>query len=364
MLSRFFFSKKVDICFACTSPIDEVWIRSSAISSYLRGISVEVVICAPLQKCPIEVIDLYENIGINLVYGVSLAAAARRRCELVVTASSGLDRKIFPTRAKKFIHMPHSLASLHMIYPEGAFDGYDILFAAGPHHCTEFLALAANRKLDNRKTYPIGYGKLDVLNEGLSTIPDSKYQSKLILLAPSWGNDNLLDLCGVDLAVELANAGFQVVVRPHPLFFLDKASVIDDLRSLQSRNTNIRLESPFEGDNAIYHADLLVGDFSGIGFEFAALRRLKVVSVDVGLKIANLNWESLGIQPVEIAYRSCLGPVVAPDLDAILDAVFLCIDSEDKLSDKAISSFLYGKPGDCDKKAVVELEHLLNENSV
>ena len=63
--------------------------------------------------------------------------------------------------------MPHSLSSLHMIYPEDAFDGYDLIFSAGPHHCDEFREITKARGLKNFGTVPIGYGKLDVLRQEL-----------------------------------------------------------------------------------------------------------------------------------------------------------------------------------------------------
>jgi hypothetical protein len=162
------------------------------------------------------------------------------------------------------------------------------------------------------------------------------------------------------LADALAGAGFDVVIRPHPLFFLDKAPVLNDLKALQERLPNVRLESPFSGDDAIFDADVLVGDYSGIGFEFAALRRRPVVSVDVGLKVANPRWESLGLQPVEVACRSCLGPVVRPDVDVIVEAVRQCAGPGGHVTDEAVSGFLYGQPGECADRAADELQQLLS----
>jgi YidC/Oxa1 family membrane protein insertase len=350
----------VEIVFVCSSPIDEVWIRSTAMASHSRGMRVELAICGHREHCSVEVLNFYRDIGIKVICGISISSAARCRCELAVTASSGLDRRIFPTRAKKFIHMPHSLASLHMIYPPDAFDGYDILFAAGPQHEAEFAAIAASRGLEHRRSFAAGYGKLDVLAERQAARAPRPEQLPLILVAPSWGSDNLLDRCGVALAGALVDAGFDVVVRPHPLFFIENAPVIGDLTALQQRMPNVRLESPFDGDDAIFDADVLVGDYSGIGFEFAALRRRSVVSVDVGLKVVNTTWQSLCLQPVEVACRSRLGPVVPPDVEAIVDAVKRCTGSESQITDEAVSSFLYGQPGECADRAAAQLQRLLS----
>lgn len=359
MIFGFSFRSERDVLFVSSSPVDEVWIRSTALRCHAEGLKVEVVMCGDRHHCPDHVLALYRQAGIKVRVGLGLATAARIRCRLAVTASSGLDREIFPTRARRFIHMPHSLASLHMIYPAEAFDGYDVLFAAGPHHEAEFAAIARARGLGPRKAYAVGYGKLDVLAQQLAGRSARATRRTRVLLAPSWGPDNLLDRCGVDLARALLTAGFDVVVRPHPLFFLDRAPVLDAIRAAAQREAGLRLESPFAGDDAIFDADVLVGDYSGIGFEFAALRGRPVVSVDVGLKVANPAWRDLGLDPVEIACRRHIGPVVSPVVNDIVTGVQRAVNDGSGVSSDALAHFLHGLPGDCANRATARIHELL-----
>lgn len=353
------------ILFLSSAPIDEVWTRSTALACRRAGREVEVALCGEATPAGAQAVRLYEQAGISARQGMTFADAARAPCAVAVTASSGLEREIFPTGARTFVHMPHSLASLHMIYPAGAFDGYDVLFAAGPHHEREFAALAAARGLPGRRCYPIGYGKLDVLADESSRRPrpEGTATAPRVLVAPSWGPDNLLDRCGVPLALALADAGCEVVVRPHPLFFLDRLPVLADLQALAARDTRIRIESPLDGDGAMYEADVLVGDYSGTAFEFAALRRKQVVSVDVGLKVANPDWERLGIDPVEVALRPALGPVVPPQPQAVVAAVVEVLKSGASATrEDAIQCFLHGRPGECGERASRVLDQLLKEH--
>ena len=348
-----------DVLFVSTSPIDEVWTRTTAIRCHAAGLSVEVAICGGGGRDN-ALVEPYRSVGIPVRVGVSLAAAAGMRCAMVVTASSGLNRRILPTRAKLLVHMPHSLASLHMIYPADAFDGYDVLLAAGPQHEAEFDAIAAARGLVGRSARAAGYGKLDVLAHcAVQRAPYSR-QPPCVLLAPSWGPDNLLDRCGVPLATALAEREFDVVLRPHPLFYVERAPVLDAVAALSNRHPRVRLESPFDGDDAIFDADVLVGDYSGAGFEFAALRRRPIVSVDVGLKIVNPDWCALGLDPVEVACRSLLGPVVAPDVATIVDAVQSCAGAPASVSDDVVARFLHGRPGECGERAAGLIEQLLS----
>ncbi|MBN8543783.1 MAG: CDP-glycerol glycerophosphotransferase family protein [Alphaproteobacteria bacterium] len=335
------------LVFLSSSPVDEVWTRSTALACHKAGLSVEVAIVGDCSKgVGAEALALYKKAGIK-AQSTSFAAAAKVPTEIAVTASSGLERNIFPTRAKYFVHMPHSIVSLHMIYPDDAFDGYDVLLAAGAHHVAEWNAINKTPK----PAHAVGYGKLDVLHEKMLQQPRSKHSKPHVLIAPSWGQDNLLDRCGVALAEACVAEGYAVTVRPHPLFFLDKAPVLDALRAVNG----ITIESPFEGDAAIFTADILVGDYSGIGFEFAALRSKPVVSVDVGLKIVNPNWQSTGITPLEIAHRQKLGPVVAPELAQIISAIKQSLASPTK----PVTDYLFAAQGECAAKSVAVLQSLL-----
>lgn len=359
MLARLLGLRSRDVLFVSSSPVDEVWIRSTALQCHADGLQVEVAICGDRRHCPDHVLTLYREVGIKARVGLSLSEAARIGCRLAVTASSGLDRKIFPTRARRFVHMPHSLASLHMIYPAEAFDGYDVLFAAGPHHVSEFAEITRLRGLGSRYAYDVGYGKLDVLAQQLAGRDARADVRPRVLLAPSWGPDNLLDRCGLALARELLAAGMDVAVRPHPLFYLDRAPVLEAIRALEQCEPGLRLESPFTGDNAIFDADVLVGDYSGIGFEFAALRGRRIVSVDVGLKVVNPAWQELGLDPVEIACRHHIGAVVPPVVDEIIAAVRLAVADGAGIQPLALAKFLNVRPGDCANRAASRIKELL-----
>jgi hypothetical protein len=349
------------ILFLSSAPIDEVWTRSTALACHRNGRRVQVILCGNPTEDGNQAMRLYRAAGIAARQGVSFADAAAVRCTIAVTASSGLDRTIFPTTARLFVHMPHSIASLHMIYPSGSFDGYDVLLEAGPQHGREFLALAKTRGLTDRRVLAAGYGKLDVLADMARQDKPAQNAPPKVLIAPSWGPDNLLDRCGLALAEQLAAQDFDVVVRPHPLFFLERSPVLEGLRALAESQPRVTLESPFDGDKAIFDADVLVGDYSGTSFEFAALRRRPVVSVDVGLKIANPDWASLGLDPVEVALRAELGPVVAPNPPAVIAAVRDVLASPRAIGDDTLARFLHGRVGDCGARAAGLLDQLLLE---
>jgi hypothetical protein len=351
-----------DVLFLCSSLIDETWIRSTAQACRDAGLSVCLCVCSEGENEP-EIRAIYDDAEIPCFLNIAFAEAAKIPCLIAVTASSGLERTIFPTTARTFVHMPHSLASLHMIYPEDAFFGYDVLFAAGPQHVAEFEAICAANKLADRQCFSVGYGKLDILKDKLYALTSVEHRGakKHVLLAPSWGNDNLLERCGVDLCTALLAAGFRVTVRPHPLLFIENVPVFDEIKTIADKNLDLVLESPLIKDKALLTADIMIGDYSGISYEFAALRRRPVVSVDVGLKVVNETWEALDLLPVEIRCRSAIGTVVKPDVRLILASVAALLDDDRDVfvDEETISEFLFSAPGSCGQRACELLHQMI-----
>lgn len=365
MLKRIFSRVKLDcdVLFLCSAAVDEIWIRTTLLACLENKVRVHLAVCGGDEPSLTEIIHYYRDQPVKLHMSVSLSDAASIKCNTVVTASSGLSRDIFPTQAKYFVHMPHSLASLHMIYPEGAFSGYDVLLACGPHHVKEFNEIIKRDELKNRIVEPVGYGKLDILKASYEHAEklEKKYKEKKhILLAPSWGIDNLLERFGIGLLEQLVNDGNRITVRPHPLFIIENAPIIDDIVEFCRRVNDCHFESPLDGDAAIFSADLLVGDYSGASFEFFSLRRRTVLSVDVGRKIVNENWESYGLEPIELSLRHEIGYVSQPSIDEIIGGVrrMLNISLSNKDQQSVCSKFLFPQYEHCGRRAFDVLRRL------
>lgn len=344
------------VVFFATHPIDEIWIRSATFEAKKRALPVRLCIIGDLDEA-IERDYAERDIPID-----AISADLKQlnlEADIVVTASSGVSRQIYPITAKYLVHMPHSLASLHMIYPEDAFDGYDILFSAGPHHTLEYRAICDVRGLDSRETHMVGYGKLDQFRSESSS--KLKKSDRLhVLLAPSWGPQDLLSLMGCDLVSALSDRGYTVTVRPHPILYIEKPDLINELEAIINRHELATLEEPVQKNDAMLSADVLITDYSGTAFEFAALKRSPSIFVDVTPKQVNDNWRNYGLQPVELALRDKLGVVVPPDLNAVLEGVE-AIRSQERVSKSTIDQFLFDDGRSCGERVVDVLQELLGE---
>jgi hypothetical protein len=315
-----------DVLFYSASWIDDAWVRSTAVEAAKRGMTVAVAVSGGTERPDPAVLAQYRASSIRVFFPLEADALRQFVASVVVSATNGLRRDLFHPGMKHLVHMPHSLVSLHMIYAGDSFDAFDTLFASGPHHVREFLRLGEMRGLPPRQAPLVGYGKLDLLGARVADAPVPRD----VLIGPSWGERNILNTIGAPLIDALLAAGCRVTPRPHPLFVLRRDAAWSGLVERFATHPRFVSENPFEGDAAILRAGVVVTDYSGIAFEYAALRERPCVFVDVAKKVVNPEWERVGLDPVEVALRARLGAIVPPDADAAATAVLQFADMAGK----------------------------------
>jgi hypothetical protein len=313
--------------FYASSWIDELWVRTALVACSQVGLRSRLVLSGGKNSAPSQLKARYRKLGVPVIETSSVEELHRQKMKIVVTASSGIPRSFFGPTLERLVHMPHSIASLHMIYPAGAFDGYDTLFATGPHHAAEWGRLRKLSGLPAGVVRPVGYGKMDVLvKASRGAIPS--IAKPTVMIAPSWGETNLLRIMGPELVRRLLASGLSVVLRPHPSFFLKDEPELSATCSAASGDARFSLETSTDvAHTGMLSADVLVTDYSGIAFEFAALRRKPTVFVDVPKKILNPDWGQIGIAPVEVALRTALGGIAPPDVDEVTSAILSAVQS-------------------------------------
>ncbi len=220
-----------------------------------------------------------------------------------------------PKPSCDLVYVFHSLNSIHEVYQDGAFDHYDHFFCTGPHHRRE-LEMHFHR-LGRRcpQLYDVGYYKLDRVHQAYEQHRRTSKSTK-ILIAPSWGDGNLLEEHGVSIIHQLLAMGLDVVVRPHPCFFLPiyprGIECVNQIESKFKGEPNFTLEKSIVSELSFYESDLMISDFSGAAFEYALGTGRPVLFVDVARKTKNKNWRDLGLDTFEDKMRYQVGEVVEP----------------------------------------------------
>ena len=131
-----------------------------------------------------------------------------------------------------------------------------------------------------------------------------------ILIAPTWGENNIFNFCMNDLIKNLITAGHHVHLRPHPMTLRDNYKKIDAIKKIFSDKENFFLQEDHTNRDILFESDILVTDWSGIGIEYGLGLLKPVIYIDIPKK--NLNQESykINITPIESKIRNEIGEIV------------------------------------------------------
>jgi CDP-glycerol glycerophosphotransferase (TagB/SpsB family) len=216
-----------------------------------------------------------------------------------------------------YVYVQHSLVSLHMIYREGAFDHYDTIFCAGPHHVKEVRAMEARYNLSPKNLVEHGYGRLDAIIEESSKRQKKEDRSGVpghVLIAPSWGPEGTIELGIAEKIVDqLMGQGYLVTLRPHPQTIKLAKDKIDEILKKHGNNPLFNYEANVAGQDSLHDSDIMISDWSGAALDYAFGLNKPVLFIDVPRKINNKNYENLGLVPLEVEVRSMLGGIIACD---------------------------------------------------
>jgi len=225
--------------------------------------------------------------------------------------------KVYPVH---YIYIFHSMFSIHSYLREHAIDNYDTIFCVGKHHENEIKETEKFYKLKEKKLVQYGYGRLDTLLEEKKIFKKTELKPKLILITPSYGKNNLLEICGIEIIEFLLKSNFKVVLRPHFKILHDSTNLINLIENKFGKNPNFILEKGVIPTNLFHNSICLISDWSGISFEYAFTFERPVIFIDVPKKILNPNSNNLTNQPIEISLRNQIGHVISPNnLESITD---------------------------------------------
>lgn len=265
-----------------------------------------------------------------------------------------------------YVYVFHAIMSTHMAYREGAFDHYDTMFCVGQHHVDEIRETEEIYKLNCKKLVEVGYPLLEKMHQDYrnylqKTAPDPKPDKKMILIAPSWFENNILETCVEEIGEKLLEAGYKVIVRPHPEFVKRKGQIVEAIAKKFAGKQDFELELNLISNESFYKADALITDWSGIAFEFSFGTERPVLFIDTPRKVHNPEYQRLSNEPLEVKSRKYLGKVVSPgNIGNIAEEIAEFMDNKEKYHQDIISYrqdfiFNWGKSSDVGAQALIKL---------
>lgn len=237
-------------------------------------------------------------------------------CKVVVTTTPDLQKyHIKRSKVRKnieYIYLDHACASLNMGYRPGALDYYDTILAVSQQQGIEVREMEKLRNAKKKRIVKCGYGLIDNMIQSYKALPKEENEKPIIMIAPSWQHDNLLDSCIDDMLSQLVCDEFKVIVRPHPQYikrFPDQMENIME-RYKNKIGENFIFETDFSSNSSVYTADLLITDWSAISFEFSFTTNKPTLFVNTDIKILNKDYDKIQIKPYDISGRNIIGKTI------------------------------------------------------
>ena len=243
--------------------------------------------------------------------------------DMVVMTTPDLNtyqlKRSYVKKDVEYVYLDHGPTSVHMCYRKGAFDHFDTIMANGPFQVAEHRATEKAYGLKPKKMVESGYPLLDVLlakNEAEGSGEGGGARGvRRVMIANSHQKDNVFDTCLDDLIAEIlkANAGVEIVVRPHPQYVRRFPAKMQAIEERYRGRADVIMETDFSKPSTMDRADVLITDWSGIAYEYAFKTKRPVLFVDTPMKVINPEWKKIDLVPTDISFRNEVGVSVAMD---------------------------------------------------
>ncbi|HEY5776805.1 MAG TPA: CDP-glycerol glycerophosphotransferase family protein [Xanthomonadales bacterium] len=263
--------------------------------------------------------DLFKSIYIPEGFFLTLHFNFQKADVVVMTmmdlGNFQLKRSINPVH---YIYLFHSLGSTHMVDFANSYDAYDSLFCVGPHHVAELRKRESMQGLKPRNLFEYGHPRLEnllvvAMSYQLSAAPAAASGTTTVVIAPTWGDQSIFNTCGEELTGLLLDAGYHVIIRPHYQTLKMTPEVIDNLRQKYGDRDSFEYQDRMGESDSLFRSDILICDWSAMAIEYALGLEKPVLFIDLPRRVRNPDWQAMGIEPVEAAFRELAGDIVSPE---------------------------------------------------
>jgi YidC/Oxa1 family membrane protein insertase len=221
-----------------------------------------------------------------------------------------LRRSVHPVH---YVYVFHSLGSTHMADFANSYDNYDTLLCVGPHHVREIRRREELAKLPAKKLVEHGYARLEVLLAERAARPARGGDgTPTLLVAPTWGEHSLLNVCGERIVEVLLAAGYRVILRPHYMTVSQSPDLVQGIVRRFQTNPRFEYIDRMGETDSLFRSDLLVCDWSAMAIEWGLGLEKPVLFIDVPARVRNPEYRALGLEPLEASIRTEIGALLEP----------------------------------------------------
>jgi len=227
--------------------------------------------------------------GSGFIYFMSMMKAG-----VVIMTTPGLQSLTLKRspEVRHYIHVVHSPTGM-AFYRKYSFDYFDTVMCSGPHQISEIRKLEQIRGSRGKQLLETGCLYMDTLKEQAQGVEYEQKKPITVLVAPTWGPNGALQRYGQMLIDILLDAGFNVILRPHPQQFRSEKKLISGFRRAFIGKERFFWDDNPSGHQSMAESDIMISDLSGVIFDFAFVYMKPVISLDYELDTRGFEYEDL-----------------------------------------------------------------------
>jgi hypothetical protein len=170
-------------------------------------------------------------------------------------------------RSKNVSHYGHIVHA-----PIDVFTYRKSVFCSGPHQIEGIQKLEEKRGTDKKMLLETGLTYYDIMNEEVEKFGKPEKKNPIVLVAPTWKDYSIINRFGASFFENLLkNSTYDIILRPHPQSYVSYPDIIEGIEAQFKDEPRISIDRNPLGTESMAKADLMIGDLSGVFWDFAFL---------------------------------------------------------------------------------------------
>jgi hypothetical protein len=194
-----------------------------------------------------------------------------------------------PKKCKNLIHIFHSISSIGG-YPKHSLDSFDTVILSGREFEKEIRLLEKKRNLPAKTLLICGCPYIDNLIVRATKL-NVKTDGKTILIASTWNKRGILKTYGKDFIEQIAKAGYNIIVRPHPYSYIFELDFINQIQKELSVYKNVKFDNDIDNLMSLAKTDIMISDITFIRFDYYLAFGRPIITLDTNYENYSQEYE-------------------------------------------------------------------------
>ena len=187
-----------------------------------------------------------------------------------------------------YIHVVHSISDIHS-YRRVAFECFDTIMCSGDYQIKTLRLLEKIRGTDAKNLLQTGCVYYDTMHP--KTNPSSN-KNKTVLIAPTWGKNNILNYYDV-LLTNLLDSDYNIIIRPHPQSYKSEKKLLRKIQHDYPNSDRITWDKNTDNMWACEQSDIMISNFSMVIFDYALVHKKPVLVFDTPISQKGFEWADM-----------------------------------------------------------------------